>query len=1438
VTKAKNAEQVGLVAVKLSGTSTAARDLLVESLRAGGFADLEWASDVVVATRAPEVGPHDTILEAALRIRDAVSSLGTALGIACEAVEEDVQSIALALARERTVRRAVDAPAGTVVIGRQFYSRLRRTAGLSFEALPGVEARYRVSRGITTMALPTRGRWLVPCAPSRPVVPLDAIVHGFLDLEKVPGRRDLAEVAADSAHAGGTIFVLAEAAVGKTHCATWLTERLANAGHQTHYTDFEARAPRWLPDRFVDAVGPRTWIVNAADEADRKGRDLIEIAQRRAETQQLTTIVFCRPDEAMARLVSAFREHGFASYALLPFDRESASKELGIEPGAFESLVTNTRQIAPEHVALTFPELDALAKASKRIPDFASLRHELLLQKCTLRRGRIAPLPLPSPETLLRVASRIAAMSVVSGGKHLFHFGEDGAEGFDVRRMMQESDCVAAARLDDTSIVEVRGSSRRFALSHLEEDLATAAISLAFSSPRPPPTPVLRTLLHDGLRVRADLERVAALLRETLPDPLVRALDAPLEPKRAVEILEAVLASLGDVPSWCDDQDVLSVLDTPEVERAACDRLGRALPAGQAHVLLELAWRHDWVTAVPSALLMACDDTLLPAVRSLAVRVALDRTTGDAPASLIALVEQIPIDELDDELANLRANVISHRLTTGALRPLDAALLAAASRPHYHDSRSVLTSAIADAMDLVLGREVIDQVRCATSRTIRVVDDLWVAAARRVLSAEQTEDEGLDRMAFIATFHDRFSNSLADDLRTRLGGDRDARRGLYRALDLQGKREVFLEFEEDSGWLVEQLLHLPAFPEALAGDLFLATKHLLAQGDPLAEDGKALLQERNLWDAMEERFQKPAAWVQRQEEHRQREHERREKHVREMLPLEDVIERLLHDKRGPTTRVHLLGDLVWGNRLNGRNVEGSFDDLSDEVQTRILETAADALTKATPSALPSGREYSSHLIEEGVVFLRAALADDAWLTPAEVKRWLGAALATWTSSNKRIGELIDTCFTKAPAQTGEAVIVELKRRAKDGYAPLDVVPRRMRWDFAFQEAVAEFVRGTVRGPDRSTDAAMDALAFLLDADEGGVPPAALALVADLVGDVDPELRWRALGVWFAHRPSEALQSVLGEAQDEVSVRAIFAPAAERRDLRRTGGGWASEVVGPSAVLLATHIPRTDQDEPHGLVSPHHKLCELRDHLVGRVYAAVREPERVAKYREAICALPKYSQWASYSTARETLQITLERLRHPRPTPGEVAELLRGNLAIVHDARDLAEWVVAVLSEERDPTDAALLYGDREAGEYPPRHEKFVQALLRKELAMRLPAVGLPDARVWREPVEHQSKEPDFIVSVGAIDVPIEIKWSKNDALLDGLRDQLGRRYLAEHSSRSHGVYFVAWCGQSSLGKTPEELRARLDEETKKLRDTRQVVAHIVVADLRHPSERT
>ena len=1431
MTEKKNAEQVGLVAVKLSEPSTPVRDLLIESLRAGGFTDLEWENDLVVARRAPEVGPHDAILEAALRVRDAVASLGTSIGIACDAAEDDAQSMTLALARTRTVRRAVDAPSGTLVIGRPFYSGLRRTAGLSFEPLPGLEARYRVSRGTSTMALPARGRWLMPRAASRPVVPPEAIDRGFLDLDKVPGRRDLAEVVADGAHAGGTVLILAEAAFGKTHCASWLHDHLLRSRHRVHYTDFESTShSQWPSERFVRAVGPRTWIVNAADEADRKGYDLREIAERRADTQQLTTIVFCRPDEAMDQLVSAFREQGFASYALLPLDAASAAAELNLEPAAFEKLRANAASIARLQVAFTFPELKALAEASREMPDLAALRHELLLQKCAHRRGRTPPTPLPSPEKLLEVASRLAAISIISGDKHLFHFGEDGAEGFDVRRVMSESDCAVAMRLEETSLVEVRGGSRRFALSHLEEDLAASA----FKRERPLPAPVLRNLLHDGLRVRADLARVADLVGETVPGAK-QVLDAPLDPKRALEILDAVLTSVGQVPAWLDDQDVLSVLGAPEVEKAACERLGKPLPAGQVHVLLELALRHGWADAAPSAEQIACDASMSPEVRSTAVHVAL-LATGDAPATLIALMESIPVDETDDDLANLRATIVSHRLRWGALQPVAAAAMAGRAKPRRHDSRSVLLTQIAEAIDLSLGREIIDQLRGSTPCTIAARDELGVPAARRVLSAERFEQEDLDRLLFIVSVRDRFATSLFDDVRARLARDRDARRALYEALDLRGTRQVFLDVQEDAAWLVERLKQPPAFPDALASDLFLAAKHLLSKGDALGEIGKQLLQARGLWDAMEERFQRPAPWVQ---EHQEAQRKRREKRLREMLPLEDVIERLLTDKRGPTTQVHLLGDFVWGDRLNGRNVVGSFDDLSDEVQKRILDTAAHALTHATPTPLPEGREYSSHLIEEGEVFQRAALADDAWLTPDQVKRWLGATLATWTSSTKRIGDLIETCFTKAPKETRDAVIVELDRRAKDGYAPLDVVPRRMRWDGAFQEAVADFVRRAVRGPERSLDAAMDALAFLLDAAEGGVPPAAGALVTELVRAPERELRWRALGVWFAHRPNDALAQVLSEATDEASVRAIFAPAAERRDLRRTGGTWSLEVIGPAAVRLATHVPRTEHDRPDGVVRPHHMLAELRDHLIGRVFhAAVREPERAAPYSDAICGLPKYQNWASYSAARETLRITLEKLRHPRPTPIQIAELLRGKLAVVHDARDLAEWVVAVLATDRDPTDSSLLYDDRPdgTGRYPRRLESSVHALLRKDLVAGLGALGLPNVRVWREPLEHASKEPDFVISVSDIDVPIEVKWSVND-LLKGLHDQLGRRYVGEHAPRSHGVYFVAWCGESSLAKTRDELQARLELEAKKLRETMAVVAHIVVADLRHPKER-
>lgn len=1444
----------GLIAIHAQhedGGEGSARDSAIAALRRTGFSDVSTVGGTLVGLR-PSVVLVDDVLEAALSIRDELA--GSRFGIACDAVEDGgPRSMALPRARELSVRRASESLTGHVIIGRPFYKQLLRLSALTIQQLPALDARYEVLRGSSSVSMPMLGRWVVPCearAGQKSLTSKDAVRGGFLALEAVPARRDIAELLGDTNLKYGIVLVLAEAAVGKTHCATTLAARL-RGNSKVHFTDFELGVS-WPGERFLAGEGERLWIINAADEAmHRHGISLDELRRRTEGATHLTTIIFTRPDASTDELLRVFHKVRIASFALLPFEPAAAARELGLDEHAepFQRVLKVAGDISPD-IALSFSELDQLRRSNAT--SLHQLRRTLLERRCsTPRRGRQVT---ESPERMLDVASRLAAVAFASN-EHRFHFGEDGSTGFDVRRLFTDDELRIARALENTNVIDAKGSSLGFWPTHLEEELAALAIASAYESApdkKPHLAPAaLRNLFHNGLGLRAETQRVAQLVREHLgkTHAAVLAMDAPLDAVDVVSMFDSIcrVVAAQERAPWIDDAELVLALGTDAVEKRATERLCSAATESEQHFCLEMALKHRWSSCAKPAEAIACDEKRSSRLRSLAVYVALGSDdTRDASPALVELVHGIDADEDDKNLCQLRARIIERRLEASAISPREAAELATEPQERLMDSRSGLVFAIAARMQIELARFVLDAHRNDTDGPIRprVRRTLAVPAARCLIGTDWTEDD-VERFVFLLTQSERFAESFYGEIQERLDRDDALRRVLFERLNFGERFYVSLDDRRDAAWLVGELTKRGEYPSAIRGLLFRATKHLLNVGDPLGDVGQALLERDGHWEALEAELQRPQPWQKERED-------KRAKQIDEMLPLERLVERLLNDTRSPTVRVHILGDMLWGERLGGRNVVGSFDELSDETQERVLKAAVEALKTATPTALPNDNTFTTFLYAEGTVFQRAVLADPSWLNAVEVKRWLGIAIAGHGLGRdaKGIGSLIEHCFRAAPQETREAVVGELKRRAPSGYAQLGYEPAALRRDARFQVMLADYVRTNAQSDERRRESAMQVLAYLLEPMEGNAPAAADVLVRALVRSDDEALRWTALGVWLSEQPEAACDEVLKQATDERSARAIFAVSS--RHLRRDSARWPLRAVGPLAVVLAQHIPRTDQDQPDGLVTPEQHIAMLRDSLVSRLLAAATSDVALRPFADEIACIPGYEDWVKYSGARSSIDHAIAALRHPAPTPAQVAEVLRGKLAIVRDARDLAQWIHACLSVNRDQTDAVLLYREKcdckctcgacsqhhvSDGRRKPRNESYVQALIRKELEASLARLGLPRAvlpQVWREPVEGQRDEPDFVVTVGPIQVPIEIKWSKNSEIIEGLSDQLGRRYLQE-KGRAHGVYFVAWCGWSTrAGETRDELRSRLLAEAERLRG---VTLHVVVADLRHPSER-
>ncbi len=1455
--------RISLVLVRASD-ERGQRGVVEHVRRTNSAAAISLEGHAVVIELPPRLRGEDRALELAMEIRDELLMTDAGARVACAsfALSSDEEAW---LARERASVSVQAAEPGDVVVTRAFYGRLTALSSLSIEPVPAtLDARFRVRRAGPGLTPPRVGRWVSEWNPGEIAQETNWIEAGFLALDRVAKARDLADEVHDNRHVGGAVVVVAEAWMGKTFSAHKLRDSLEASGARAYLTDFERTAWRFPDDRFLQAVGRSFWIVNAADEAHHRGVDMAEIGRQTAASKHLTTIVFLRPDSSLDRLQHALRGARCFWCRLLPLAREDARRELGLDGDgpAWERVLDIATSLAPSNSPRSYPELRAIQRATSRPTDLRAVRRAVLEERCRHRRLERVEAG-PETDELLRVAARLAAITMTSGVRS-FHFG-DGPQGFDLRDVLRSPDANVAWSLRDTGILQEERRAWRFAATHLEEDLAAEGLRRLFEhdSDRAPPTAtgaVLRNLLHDGVRTRADLGRVVERLRELLPaERLPPELGGEVEPALAASLLEGVCGALAAPTvraSWLSDPDLFDALASPGVERYVPAMLGAASTDAQRFFMLQLALKNRWRSCAPLAEAIALDESRPSGLRSLAAYVAALRAEGaDVSPGLVALVQTIPADTDSDDLATMRAHVLCERLRGGFVSSRDALGLAANPSPRISDARGAVVDLIVERLDLPLAREIVDQVLGGHPRPVRaaVLRELATPAARLVIEQGSLDDD-LPRFESLVHAAERFPESYSDALNQRLDASDSLRRTLYERLDIgAGRNSTFLIITRDSSWLVETLVPLTWYPPHAAGYLFRAWEWLSQQGDPSAAQARSLLERQGLWEETRRRTEETRRSAR---EWRIEADTRASRQVGVRVRLEQTLEELLSDGRGPNETVRMLGELIWGQRHFTRNVFGSLADLSEDVQRRIFARALMALRAANPSDVPSGRSLSVNQIREGATFRAAILHDDAWLDEEQARRWVGLGLATATSLDEGVEEVVRRCHGRAPLATRAALREELERWGPEGFVNLGRVPRTVLEDADVQGDLVLFVHDALQ--HRWRKAALEVARVLWSMPEQVFRGTFLA--QDLLAGGDENLRREALGVWFACRPGSALGALLDEARDEHAVRTIFAVALVGAHSWESGipDTWPIEVLGPVAELLATHIPRDESDAPDGCVADNHRLADLRDRAVSRL---IREGAtgRAALHLERVLSIEEYANWAGRFEGRRRVTTLLSGARHPRPTPAEAASVLRGELAIAHNAGDLALWVTHCLRAKRDRTDMILLYATEPegarmpvAGEGPakepatsqqarksrsPRksqsrlHERHLQAFLRKELEGALVARGLSARCVVREPEEEGSDKPDLIVQVGDVQLPIEVKWSDHDDLSGRLVSQLVLRYM-RRGDRPHGVYFVAWNGTPSRR---EAIREALDVASDHARVSHDKIVHVVVEDFRYSS---
>jgi len=1445
------ANYVGLIAIKLSGTEASvaeARAIVSAALEPFAAEPLEWeppGQSLARLTRADSdftttnrVLAIEMTLGAAVAIRKALRGCDVAVALACD-IEASTDGPAMAAywVRRQRLDALVREAANETVCRRDLgEARASTLAQLHIHLEPQETGRdLRLVEGPATTLTANVGRWLT--AYVEPLPP-SWVAGGFLDARLVHDRRDVAEVASPSPSTR-VVLIVADAWVGKSYVAGRLYEELVRSDIEVHQTSMESAARgSWPSDKFLQRSDPRVWILDAADEAERRGESLGKL--KSFDRPGLTTIVLGRPD---ASLADVERFLGFSNpltrsaverekLRLLPLDRDQARREIvANDESRFERLAQVAAQFTS---ALTFAELaeiDRLLSSAQSIPSLHQLREGIAKHRCT--RARKGAGPLRSAADMLSAAKRIAAIAALTN-ERLFTFGELGP-GFLVNAVVPGELIDAAYALQHTTALTRVGASWSFAAAHLEEDLAAAFLVDAIKQRAPMTVHGLRTLLTDGQSPRSGLQRVIARVREALAeserDMLEDALRA-FESGEALRCFQAMIAIAREAKRlhWMS-QVRLTSLDLDSVRTDAKQYFTGDAPPAVRYLVLQLALANDWNGLAAAATKIALSGDEDAEVRELAVRLA----AKDPPqlGLLTVLLDRIPKDCLE-ALARVRAEVVLQLLRHGHLTPLEAARRSSPGQDRLVDIRAMAVEEIARRIDGEAARAILDEIADRVPKTIDVwvLNDLSKAAVTVFLgSSLDAGGADIDRLLHLLETPEAFEFGVVEANQA-VAADEHVRRAVYRRLDVEkGKPSYVLDVAKDAAWLIERASELTTLTQNVAGDLFVSALTLESRGLLAdAERAREMLRRLGWWDTFAAKQQSASIWEERQREWaaaREAKFEETRKHA---LPIERALDTFRGDRRDASIRLHVLGDFFFGERHNGRNIVGTFeDDLEVVHQAEIIRLTRSALNEASPLPVPEGWDsFSSHVLYEGQAFSASALWDDDWLDANEVARWLPTALfAAAGNSKSRSEDLLDRGFSVAPAQTRAAVLGDIARCARRGHSQLHRIPRVLWDDGAFRTELIALALRLSTGGEHERAALSGVLEALLGAyDESSAPPAVRAMLQSLLDGTDRAIANAAISAWFSRWPEEGVDQAIERSPTISNALVVFAPYFEWRHHRR--------VLPPSVeARIATHlIPLVPVTAPmhrqSGIISSADSIAEWRDSLVcSCINRWVDVGEPTSELREAIETLrgtPPYNDWLSGYESGRRMDAALAFRPRPWPDAEQVASILRGVLALIRDVSDLAALVAEIANEPWDPALTPLLFAN--GGR---REESYLQALLLEKLRVGLSrAQPRVEARLIREPSERRTDEPDFVVFAGPMEVPIEVKWSDNKPVA-GLEEQLGERYLG-NAGRTHGVYVVGWIGKP----TTTHLDATLDEARRRQAALGRTI-HVVRKNLLPPA---
>jgi hypothetical protein len=475
------------------------------------------------------------------------------------------------------------------------------------------------------------------------------------------------------------------------------------------------------------------------------------------------------------------------------------------------------------------------------------------------------------------------------------------------------------------------------------------------------------------------------------------------------------------------------------------------------------------------------------------------------------------------------------------------------------------------------------------------------------------------------------------------------------------------------------------------------------------------------------------------------------------------------------------------------DIEGSWTDLSLELQAAALSTCRNGLVKGRPTIIRAPRVISYRSVFEATAFqaLVTRAPDTSWVDESVVLKWLPVCLHALSED---VGEILLACARFNLEATHSVLKNEVESEVRTFSSLLsktERIPEEL-WGLELSQA---FVSLAASRRGRASGRA--ALLRAVSARHPSVTAELAKQWAQLPSKASDELRLAGLECWLVSTPGEAwpVAKTLIEKRGLEVLEKLSCLWEHRQPLACDLKAWPPACIAELGTLLFRFLPTEKFTRRDGVQGPQEHLVDVREYIP-RLLWSCREHEalkRLASENEHVAFL--YANWQAEE------EITTVASDVARPSIGaklEVGELVRtlarGDYRVIRDEYDLIEAVRDALRhvEETIGYDIELLYGPKGKGRAHHR-ENVLQAYIAARLRDLLPTRYLA-----RETQVKFQRRHDIVVkapTIGGVltNVIIELKWSDHPKVCSSLDDQLVREYLIEEGNKA-GIYLVAWAG--------------------------------------------